>query len=256
MSHRAGAASTPGKAAERERVPSAALGGPVCPLEAVMRLSVSVLVLSSIALAACGQPGKPDPTKPIPWIQKPKDQKALVMEDALSAPSPPAAAGDVGALSAKHPPSGAGACRIPRGYEKVDLAGVLASPGAYEGEKIQVAGWLGARWSFISPAVEGVPVCESHSSYFLGESEQEGPLDEPDARLDIRGPEIVKVGTWCASADVPDAEIVAAWGRVSAGGDELLIDGICAADQLRCTAARHCPGAMKCGAATGVCELP
>ena len=36
---------------------------------------------------------------------------------------------------------------------------------------------------------------------------------------------------------------------------EVFIDGVCAADQLPCKTAAHCPGAMECGGA-GLCEMP
>ena len=54
-----------------------------------MRLVLTVLVLSSVALAGCGKPtGKPDPTKPIPWlVPPPKDPTSS---------SPSAAAGPGG----------------------------------------------------------------------------------------------------------------------------------------------------------------
>lgn len=43
-----------------------------------MRLTFSVLFFSTLALAGCGKPDtRPDPTKPIPWLQKPKDPKAI-----------------------------------------------------------------------------------------------------------------------------------------------------------------------------------
>lgn len=229
-----------------------------------MRLVLTVLVLSSVALAGCGKPtGKPDPTKPIPWLVPPKDPKssasgAAIGPGGLGSPAEELAAPG-GEARVKHRPSGAasgaGACGVPRGYAKVDLGDALASPGAFAGQKIQVAGWLGARWSFVAPAVEGVPVCQAHATYSLGESESEGfLLDAPEERLDLRGPETVKVGATCASADVPDAEVAAAWGTVSPAGDEVWIDGICDADALPCKTAKQCPGVMACGAA-GVCEL-
>lgn len=231
-----------------------------------MRLVLTVLVLSSVALAGCGKPtGKPDPTKPIPWLVPPPNDPTssappgAVGPGGLGSPAEELA-GPGAEAQVKLRPSGAaggsGACGVPRGYAKVDLADALASPGAFAGQKIQVAGWLGARWSFVAPAVEGVPVCQSRATYYLGESEGEGfALDAPDERLDLRGPEEVKVGTSCASADVPDAEVAAAWGTVSPSGDEVWLDGICDADALPCTSAQQCPGAMACGGA-GVCELP
>jgi hypothetical protein len=200
-----------------------------------MRPSVPLLLLGSLCLAACGKPEpiKPDPTKPIPWIQRPKDPQAIVA-----------------------PPDRSGRCAVSPRYDKVLLADALASPAAYAGKKIQIAGWLGTTIHFIGPAVEGVPVCNAHSAYFLGDSEQESPLFEEEDGLAIRAPEPVKVGTWCASTEVPDAEVVAAWGTVSAAGDEVLLDGLCAADELPCETAQQCPGVMTCGAATGRCELP
>ena len=110
-------------------------------------------------------------------------------------------------------------------------------------------------WSFLGPAGEGVPVCQAHVSYFVGESEPEGLLDEPGERIDLRGPEVGKVGSTCTSVEVPEADVVVAWGRVSPSGDEVLIDGICAGDELPCSSAAHCPAAMACGAA-GLCVLP
>jgi hypothetical protein len=47
-----------------------------------MRLSVPVLVVCSTLLAACKPQSSPDPTKPIPWSQPPKDPKAMVVDDA------------------------------------------------------------------------------------------------------------------------------------------------------------------------------
>lgn len=216
-----------------------------------MRLSVPVFVLFSVFLAACG---KADPTKPIPWI-KPKDPKASVENHATSEAARPSIAEHAGVTLPKQRPNGSDVCGIPRGYAEVALSDVLASPGAYAGERIQVAGWLGTRWSFVGLPVEGVPVCQSHASPFLGEVETEGFLDEPEERLDLRGPELVKLGATCFSAEVPDADVVVAWGTVSPAGDEVFIDGVCAADQLPCKTAAHCPGAMECGGA-GLCEMP
>ena len=217
-----------------------------------MRQLVPLFVVSSILLAACG---KTDPTKPIPWIQKPKDTKAIVGDDVTSVAHMPSPAGETRAGRARLLPGASGVCEIPGGHDEVVLADVLASPDAYADEKIQVAGWLGARWSFNGPAVEGVPVCQAHVSYFVGEAEPEGLLGEPGERLDLRGSEVVKVGSTCTSVEVPEADVVVAWGRVSPSGDEVLIEGICAADELRCNVAAECPAAMACGAA-GLCVLP
>lgn len=217
-----------------------------------MRQLVPFFIVSSILLAACG---KADPTKPIPWLQKPKDTRTSAGEGVASVAHMPSSAQETRAGRATLLPGVSGVCNIPGGYGEAVLADVLASPGAYADEKIQVAGWLGARWSFTGPAVEGVPVCQAVASYFVGESEPEGLFDEPGERVDIRGAEVVKVGSACASVEAPEAEVVVVWGRVSPSGDEVLIDGICAADELPCNVAAQCPAAMACGAA-GLCELP
>jgi hypothetical protein len=222
-----------------------------------MRLHAPILVLlSSTVLAACGKPSPPDPTKPIPWIVKPKDSAGGVPGDVTAASGLAGPDVQVRVKLSKQRPDGADTCDVPRGYEEVPLADVVASPSAYGGRKIQVAGWLGVRWSFVGFPVEDVPVCQSHASYSLGEAEPEGLLtDAPDERVDLRGPEVVKVGTSCLSAEVPDADVVVAWGTVSAAGDQVQIDGSCAADEIPCDSAARCPGAMACGP-VGLCELP
>lgn len=218
-----------------------------------MRAIVSALfVLTCLSQAACGKPStKPDPTKPIPWITKPKDPAATVTERDLSV----AETVDVDVPFEAGRAAYHGPCNVPRGYEDTTLADLLASPETHGDRKIQIAGWLGARVSFIAPAVEGVPVCKAHVAYELTEDEADGLLGEPEPRLDLRGETSIQDGSNCASLDVPDADRVVVWGTTSPSGTEIWIDGICAADEIPCASSAHCPAAMVCGA-YWLCDLP
>jgi hypothetical protein len=219
-----------------------------------MRSSVlAISFVAAVALStACSKNPAPDPTKPIPWFF-PKAPTAFgAPAGDLHEPREPQRPVELGRPDGdepivRHPDLVARptTCAVPAGYEPVALQDLLESPEAYLGHAVQVAGPLGARPSFSAQICPPeAPHCTCHTWYFL--SENAWPLGE--ARVEIREPSLVDLGTCYASAHVPEAEAVVVWGTVSPSGDgaDVVIDGICNADDLSCDADEDCPAALVC----------